>query len=138
MAYMIMPVYNTDRPVGQSEANQTEDVRLVQSLLAELRRAAGGTWGPALPLAVSGRFDPATKEWILAFQRKINSANRNALVEDGKVHPMPIQGSRDWSMKFASGRTSTLWAMNDFLRRSAKSTHQQLGVRLALREAGPS
>ncbi len=138
MGYMIMPVYNTDQPVGQGEINQAEDVKLIQALLSELTHATGGTWGPTTPLAMNGQFDSNTRDWILAFQRRMNSANPGALVEDGKVHPMRVQGSRDWSTKFASGRTSTLWAMNDMLRRKARNAHQQLGMRLGLREAMPS
>ncbi len=138
MAYMIMPVYNTDQPVGQGEANRPDDVRLVQTMLVELKRATPGDWGPPQPLVVDGRFGPGTRDWILAFQRKMNSANPGALVEDGKVHPMPVRGTRDWSARFTSGRVSTLWVLNDMLRRQARNVHQQLGPRLGLREAIPS
>ncbi len=136
MAYMIMPIYNTDRPVGESLPNKNDDVRLVQTLLAELKRATGGTWGAQRPIIVDGRFGPITRDWILSFQKLMNQKSR-VLVEDGKVHPMKMQGSYDWAAKFGPSTYSTLFALNDMLRRKARNVHQQLGLRLSLRESTP-
>lgn len=133
---MIMPIYNTDHPVGKDLPDQADDVRLVQSLLIELKRVTSVNWGTMQPLRADGRFGPNTRDWVLTFQRLMNQRARQ-LVEDGKVHPMPMNGSFDWSARFPSGTYSTLFALNDMLRRQARGVHQQLGTRLNLRESAP-
>ena len=135
MAYKVMPVYNTNAPVGQGEPNMPDDVRLVQKFLVTLAQVSHNrSWIPATPLLVDGCYSPNLREWILAFQRAANSANPGALKEDGKVHPMRMATATDWSAKFGSGRWSTMYAMNTMLRQMSSSSHDNLGAELGISE----
>lgn len=139
MAYMIMPVYNIDQPVGQGKPNLAEDVKLVQTMLNAVMRGRPRTPASLPPLPEDGRFSPAVTAWILEFQRTTNSHNsRSLLREDGIVHPMPVNDSRDWGTTFASGRTSTMWPLNDFMRRRSRPEHTSLATRLLIRDNTPS
>jgi hypothetical protein len=132
MAIMIPPIYNTDRPVGQSEANQSDDVRLVQTLLTEFAQATPG-WAPSTRLAVDGVFSSNMADWIRAFQSKMRAIGAPVVV-DGKIHPMLMDNKFDFRSKFRSGVGSTLFALNVNLRLKAKAAHQSLGTRLGLNE----
>ena len=70
----------------------------------------------------------------LAFQRRVNSKNANALVVDGKIHPMKMVTKRDYQSHFPSGHWSTMYALNDFLRLVARDVHTNLGRQLSIRE----
>lgn len=56
MAYSIMPIYNTDAPVGQNKANKPDDVRLIQTLLLGVAQTHPRPPGfpPPVPLSVTG------------------------------------------------------------------------------------
>lgn len=134
MAYRIMPIYNIDRTVGEGEANLVHDVKLVQALMAGLA-ALGRTPGapPRAPM-IDGRFSKELGQWILAFQNYI-AARSGALRPDGKVHPIPLAGNPgDWRSKFSSGYSSTLYALNVFLRDSHRDAHERIARDLYLKE----
>lgn len=134
MAYRIMPVYNIDRTVGEGEANLPHDVKLVQALLGGLARLGPTPEAPKKAPVLDGRFTPELKQWILAFQKFIASRS-GALRPDGKVHPIPLAGNPgDWKSKFSSGYSSTLYALNVFLRDSHREAHEHIARELYLKE----
>lgn len=132
MAIMIPPIYNTDRPVGQNEPNQPDDVRLIQTMLNEFARVSTG-WAPTTPLPTNGTFTNDLTIWIRAFQSKLRSIG-SPVVVDGKIHPMPMDNKFDFRSKFRSGVGSTLFALNVNYRDKARPMHQSLGTRLGLNE----
>lgn len=133
MAYMLLPVYNIDRPVGKNKPNITEDVKLVQTQLLEMASLQGG-WMPNKPINATRSFDDATGEWIKAFQK------RTDLYADGVIDPMPVtappgRGAKtDWHATFPSGATSTMYALNIILRLQAKGKHEGLNTQLGIQE----
>ncbi len=126
MAYMIPPMYNTEKPVGARDPNQPDDVKLVRALLSEVGKT--GTWAPTHSLEVHGRWDSVLGQWILAFQRRLP-----ALVNDSRIHPMPIKAMLDISSRFRSGVGSTLYALNVNHHDKAPNVHKNLGDRLGIR-----
>ncbi len=133
MSMMLGPMYNLDNPVGQGESNRPDDVKLVQVMLLELHRVGPG-WAPSNPIVPNGMYTPALTEWIRAFQQLVNSKNPNALVVDGKIHPMKMVTTRDYRSKFPSGHWSTMYALNDITRLKSKDFHTGLGTRLNITE----
>jgi hypothetical protein len=133
MAYMLMPMYNLDKPVGKFQPNLTDDVKLVQTMLTEIAKIQDD-WAPAVPLTPTGIYDDATSAWIVAFQKRI------ALTVDGKVHPMLVTAPPgrdvkvDWHATFGSGAISSLYAMNVILRQQVVTKHEGLKARLGLGE----
>ena len=132
MAVMIPPIYNTSRPVGQNEANQADDVRLIQTLLTEYAQLVP-SWAPPTPLAVTGSFSNDLRVWILAFQTEMRRVGA-PMELDGKIHPMLMDNKFDYRSKFRSGVGSTLFALNENFRHKARARHQALGLALGLSE----
>ncbi len=132
MAIMIPPMYNTELPVGNSEPNNSSDVRLIQTLLLEIARVKPG-WQPSSQLTADGLHSAALSEWIGAFQSHLRSRGA-PLVVDHKIHPMPVKHLIDFSAKFRNGVGSTLFALNFNLREGAKQVHQNLGTNLGIAE----
>ncbi|MBL8221560.1 MAG: hypothetical protein JNL62_20160 [Bryobacterales bacterium] len=134
MAYRIMPIYNIDRTVGEGEANLPHDVKLVQSLIAGLAALGPTPEAPARPPFPDGRFSAELKQWIMAIQKFVASKN-GGLRPDGKVHPIPLaRNPGDWQSKYSSGYSSTLYALNVFLRDSHRDAHERIGRELYLKE----
>jgi hypothetical protein len=133
MAFMIMPVYNIDSAVGEGKINQADDVRLVQTMLIELATADPG-WAPPTPLFADGVWSPNLKLWILAFQTRLAQMNPGKAVVDGRIDPMPMKGTSDWSASFGSGAWSSMYSLNWALHHYARAVHIGLGDRLGLRE----
>ncbi len=131
MAYKIMPVYNINKSVGQNGTNLVQDVLLIQTFLNELSKAKGG-WAPAVPLLVNGLPSPVLVQWITAFQKSVKERG-NPIAVDGRVDPMLVKDTSDWSAGFGNS-WSTMYAMNRVLRRYAKSVHEGLADRLGLTE----
>jgi hypothetical protein len=132
MAIMIPPIYNTNRPVGHNEANQSDDVRLIQTMLTEYARVVPA-WVPSTPLAVDGIYSSNLTAWIRAFQTACRNVG-SPVVVDGKIHPMPMDNKFDYRSKFRSGAGSTLFTLNVNLRHKARARHQSLGTQLGLSE----
>ncbi|NWF83073.1 MAG: hypothetical protein HXY18_04500 [Bryobacteraceae bacterium] len=68
--------YNVEQAVGNNSPNATNDVKLVQYLLA-------GYYGPG-SLKVDGWIGPVTIGWIKRFQEEVNRKGNNVLA-DGRV-----------------------------------------------------
>ncbi len=133
MAYMVMPVYNLDKAVGQSQPNLPDDVRLIQVMLTEFAKVHPG-WAPPLPLSVDGTFSNRLTQWILGFQKECNNGTPGLVVADGKINPMQMSGKFDWISEIGS-RRSTLFMLNMGLHKKARSVHAGLGARLGLKSS---
>ena len=72
MAFRVRPFYNLDKPVGRNKSNIRDDVGLVQFFLNNIRKnpelLLGSFKAPTSQLRISGVFDNATHDHIIAFQ----------------------------------------------------------------------
>ena len=129
MAYFIPTMYNITKPVGQGLPNVADDVRLVQVLLTEFARSDFG-WAPPTPLPVDGMYSENLRQWILAYQKRVQRAGYN-VVADGKVHPMPMKSKSDWSHE-VGGYHSTMYSLNSGLLHWNREAHANVADRLRL------
>lgn len=134
MAYLIPQIYNTDKPVGQGEANLSGDVFLVKSMLQTWARMSS-SFAPGGPLTVNSRYDSTLADWIAAFQRAVNEVSSGSpLKVDSKMHPMPIKNAMAFQATFKSGYGSTLFALNYNLRSGSAREHHAIGLRCNLKD----
>lgn len=131
MAVFLPGIYNTDKPVGQNEANLPQDVRLVQTLLTEYARLTPQWTPPPTPLAVDGNYTPNTGAWILSFQKY--AAQQVSITQDGKVHPMKVNHTFDWEAKLG-GIWSTLYSLNVAVRRKDRTAWGGIQGKLGITE----
>jgi hypothetical protein len=135
MAYMLMPIYNLDKAVGPLQPNQSDDVKLLQTMFHELNRLSPKKLCD-LPLAVDGVYSDELCLWIRAFHERAN------LAVTGKVLPMQVSAPAgrnarvDWQSTAADGSVSVMYALNVLLRQHAKTQHETLRTRLRLSEKG--
>jgi len=135
MAYMLMPMYNLDKPVGPMQPNQSDDVKLLQVMLNELAKLSRGSL-PDFPLAINGVYSDELCLWLRAFQEKAG------LPVTGKALPMQVTAPSgrmskvDWQSTAADGSISVMYALNLLLRRYLKAQHDALRTRLRLSEKG--
>lgn len=91
MAFRVRPFYNLDQPVGRNKSNLRDDVTLVQFFLNNIRKnpnlLLGNLKPPASQLRVSGTFDTATHDWIIAFQTAVKAGFQPNMLIDGIVDP---------------------------------------------------
>jgi len=91
MAFRVRPFYNLDKPVGRGKSNIRDDVGLVQFFLNNIRKnpqlLLGSFKAPASQLKVTGVFDNATHDWIIAFQTAVKGAFQPNMLIDGIVDP---------------------------------------------------
>lgn len=135
MAYMLMPMYNLDKPVGPMQPNQTDDVKLLQVMLNEISRLSRKSF-PDLSLPINGVYSDELCLWIRALQEKAG------LPVTGKALPMQVttpagrMSKVDWQSTAADGSISVMYALNLILRRNLKAQHETLRSRLHLSEKG--
>ena len=90
MAFRVRPFYNLDHPVGRKKDNKRDDVGLVQFFLNFIRKnpdvLLGTFTAPSSKLQITGVFDDATHDWIVAFQAAMKS-RQPGLNADGIVDP---------------------------------------------------
>ncbi|MBL8213556.1 MAG: peptidoglycan-binding protein [Bryobacterales bacterium] len=135
MAYMLMPIYNLDKPVGPLQVNQSDDVRLLQTMFNELNKLTPKKICD-IPLPIDGVYSDELCLWIRAFQE------RAGLPVNGKAMPMQVSAPAgrnarvDWQSTAADGSLSVVYAMNVLLRQHAKMQHEGLKGRLRLAEKG--
>lgn len=134
MPYRTIYVYNIDTSVGQGGANKPDDVRLVQTMLNDLAKARPG-WAPPKPLPTNGNPGPPLVDWIRAFQTQCAKKNPGRFVVDGRIDPMPITQSHDWSHSFGNV-ASSMYMLNKALHQNARPQFESLGQRLGLAEKG--
>lgn len=135
MAYKTIFVYNVDQSVGQGGANQSADVQLVQAMLNELARVRTD-WAPRTPLPVNGSAAPPLVEWIKAFQTQCAKKNPGRIVIDGRIDPMHMTQSHDWSHSFGGNVASTMFMLNMAVHRNARQAYEAVGQRLGIQEKG--
>ena len=91
MAFRVRPFYNLDKPVGRGKSNIRDDVTLVQFFLTNIRRhpelLLGGLKAPNSDLRITGVFDNATHDWIVAFQTAVKGGFQPHMLVDGIVDP---------------------------------------------------
>jgi hypothetical protein len=91
MAFRVRPFYNLDKPVGRNKPNVRDDVALVQFFLNNIRKnpnlLLGSLKPPASTLKVTGVFDNATHDWIVAFQTAVKAGFQPSMLVDGIVDP---------------------------------------------------
>jgi len=134
MAYLIPQIYNTDKPVGEGEANLSADVFLLKSMLQTWSRMSS-SFAPGVSLTVNSAYDPALADWIAEFQRAVNQASSGSpLKVDSKMHPMPIKNAMAYQARFKSGYGSTLFALNYNLRSGSAREHHAIALRCNLKE----
>ena len=134
MAKRFFPLYNIDQPVGPGKPNKHDDVRLVQALFIEVSRFDANDWLRDVPaqarsLTTSGLFDDTLKQWILAFQRWAvkNFGGGDNFKADGIIDPMPMATTIDVSLRFKSGRHSTLAFLCNRLWRYNRNAYLRIG-----------
>ena len=137
MSYMIMPLYNTEAPVGKCKPNQADDVRLVQTLLREISRVS--RWNPGYSLGALGRYSDSLGDWIHAFQQRVNRGMPSRVVyEDSIIDPIPAIGHSLTKPRMRSGRYSSLYFMNLVLRAYSRTGHTNVAGMLDIAEKTPT
>jgi hypothetical protein len=106
MAHMFMPLYNVDAPVGPSQPNASDDVRLVQRLLALWGSVAPSQVVGLQPLVANGTYSENLGTWIRTFQQSAPAT----VAKDGKIDP--IRGRHGHFMTNIGSHTSTLLVLN--------------------------
>lgn len=134
MPYRTIYVYNIESSVGQGGANMAADVRLVQTMLTDLAKVRPG-WEPHTPLPANGNPGPPLVEWIKAFQTHCAKKNPGRFVVDGRIDPMPMTQSHDWSHSFGNV-ASTMYMLNKALHQNARTQFESVGQRLGIQEKG--
>ena len=134
MAYMTLPIYNIDSPVGERQPNLPEDVRLVQQLMNAVARTDGG-WAPPAALPADGKYSDNLKAWILAFQTRCARRNPSfRYVLDGKLNPIRMHGAQDWDPSFGGRTVAALYTLNYRSWEGDRQAHLRLGMLMNLRD----
>ena len=104
------------KPFSSKSALRRE--RLVRDVPAQARS-----------LTTSGLFDDTLKQWILAFQRWAvkNFGGGDNFKADGIIDPMPMATTIDVSLRFKSGRHSTLAFLCNRLWRYNRNAYLRIG-----------
>lgn len=106
MAFRVRPFYNLDKPVGRNKTNARDDVGLVQFFLNFIQKnpdvLLGSFQAPSRPLRVTGVFDDATHDWIVAFQTAVRNGFQRNLVVDGIVDPARGYSSQQTTITHAT------------------------------------
>lgn len=106
MAFRVRPFYNLDQPVGRHRTNARDDVALVQFFLHFIRKnpdvLLGSFKPPASELRVTGSFDDATHDHIIAFQTAMKSSFQPNMLIDGIVDPARGYNSQKTSITHAT------------------------------------
>jgi hypothetical protein len=129
MAKFYPTTYQLDAPVGPNKSNQPVDVKVVQAMFMNLKRAAPNDTAGLPALQESGQFSSDLEAWIRWFQQH-EGAGR--LVVDGIIHPMRMGQHKDLRSTFASGVGSTLHFLNGYSAKNAPLEHQAIAGRLRL------
>jgi hypothetical protein len=106
MAFRVRPFYNLDKSVGRGKDNIRDDVTLVQFFLDNIGKNPGLLFGhfkaPASQLRVTGTFDNATHDWIVAFQTAMKAGFQPNMLVDGIVDPARGVSSQQTSITNAT------------------------------------
>jgi hypothetical protein len=88
MACRFLPMYNVAKAVGTYRPNQTEDVKLIQSLLKALKQVSDPNLEGSAAITVTGVFTPVLGQTILQYQTKCIQKGAT-MVADGVIDPLP-------------------------------------------------
>jgi hypothetical protein len=91
-------VLTVEEAVGRGAPNRRVDVFLVQFFLYVAAQASENSWGWGIDRAVpkptiDGAYGPITQDWIDRFQKFIAKKPSRGIIVDGRVDPIPLQGS---------------------------------------------
>jgi hypothetical protein len=126
-------MYNIAKAVGSFRPNQTEDVKLIQSLLKTLKQVGDPNLEGTGAITVTGVFTPTLGQTILTYQKKCVS-NGATMVMDGVVDPLPSKSGLegDWDKTYGSGAMSTLSVLCYRLFRKSPNLYFKIGEELNL------
>jgi hypothetical protein len=91
-------VLTIEEAVGRGAPNRRVDVLLVQFFLYVTAQNSEDSWGWSIDRAVAkptidGAYGPITQNWIDRFQKRIARKPSRGIIVDGRVDPIPLQGS---------------------------------------------
>ena len=135
MASAHIPMWDIDAPIGKNKPNNSDDVRLVQTMLVAI--VASMNRGPTVMaqsmVSVTGKFDDRTEQLIMVFQELMNKKYPGKYPPNGVIMPIHAPDRVDWNLRSPSGGNSTMVALNFVLRAISKETHQSIGTKLSER-----